>query len=377
MKRIVFILAVPLLVLTACGQSRSGSGPGTISLTAQQAALGRPEYFPRRIWAACDFELLRKDVVWTGELEHDNIPAYPGNSTALRARPAGPGGLRFLSVKPVSYPRMGGKNQVYFRYFIRGASSLTLEIFNLDRNDSHRVRVSGLRQGAWSETTLDFSAAQASGPVRGLIVQGERMNDLIFNVEPAREGIDCELVVDDVVCFSDDPEPQKVNEPFPRRVICVWDFDVLDYYHPWTHDHYQVLRQGEPLENDWGVCRAVANPENPDKRIRLVIDPPQAVGESTKLRFRYFLVSSAGLQVQIFDLTDLDNRHIVLPETGQGAWHWSILDFTRDGIKNNGLQTPFEAGNLVDDIFFLPRQAPGKEAELLIDEVVLYDAYSD
>ena len=50
------------------------------------------------------------------------------------------------------------------------------------------------------------------------------------------------------------------------------------------------------------------------------------------------------------------------------------LDFTADGIRNDGKDTPFAAGHKVDDLFFFI-QADGKEeVNLLIDEVVLYDA---
>ena len=76
----------------------------------------------------------------------------------------------------------------------------------------------------------------------------------------------------------------------------------------------------------------------------------------------------------IFDLTDRDNRHIVLANPVQGAWQQATLDFTADGKKNNGDQTPFEPGSLVDDIFFMAWPVNGGQVELLIDDLVLYDA---
>src|SRR5262245_45413558 len=69
----------------------------------------RPEHFPHRIWAACDFEGQTPDYGWFGRAETNVIPKYPGNATALSAAP---GPYRDFSavmtgVNPVPGPRMG------------------------------------------------------------------------------------------------------------------------------------------------------------------------------------------------------------------------------------------------------------------------------
>ena len=362
-----------VLVISACGVSREeGSLNAESGMAVLQATPGRPSAFPHRIWAACDFELSRNDVMWLGAYETADIPSYPGNRTAAGARPVPGGEMRFLGIKPSYYPRMGRANSIYFEYFLKGTGSISLQLFNQDKNLCHQARLTGLAEGEWSEATVDLSRVP-SGP-NGRIVEGERMDDLIMFVEPAQKGGTCELMVDDIICFSDNgKEETPSGEPFPRRVICLWSFDVVDNYHPWTHRNYWVLRKGEMPENDWGVAQALPQENKTGKRIRLIIDPPQQVGSTTKLRFRYFLKGTSSFQVQIFDLTDRDNRHIVIEGVEQGIWQWANLDFTKNGIKNDGNQTPFKVGNLVDDIFFFPLGA-GEDAELLIDEVVLYDA---
>ena len=80
------------------------------------------------------------------------------------------------------------------------------------------------------------------------------------------------------------------------------------------------------------------------------------------------------MTVQIFDLTDMDNRHIHLQGLRQGAWTTIYLDFTANATRNDGKKTPFAAGHKVDDIFFFLEGEEGREPQLLIDEVVLYDA---
>jgi hypothetical protein len=57
-----------------------------------------------------------------------------------------------------------------------------------------------------------------------------------------------------------------------------------------------------------------------------------------------------------------------------GAWQTVYVDFTRDARRNDGRHTPFAAGHLVDDLFWFVQPEGDREANLLIDEVVLFDA---
>jgi hypothetical protein len=120
----------------------------------------RPERFPHRIWAACDVEGQTPDYAWFGPTELKNIPLYPGNLTALTARPKSGG--KYSAVKtgmnPVPGPMMGKINKLYLRYFLTGTSEATFQHYSLSSNDNNHIRVSGLTQGKWSEVTLNFSA---------------------------------------------------------------------------------------------------------------------------------------------------------------------------------------------------------------------------
>lgn len=80
------------------------------------------------------------------------------------------------------------------------------------------------------------------------------------------------------------------------------------------------------------------------------------------------------MTVQLFDVTDKDNRHIHLKGLKEGAWQWAILDFTKDSKRNDGKDTPFAAGHKVDDIFFFVKPEKDKEVKLYVDEVTLFDA---
>ena len=103
----------------------------------------------------------------------------------------------------------------------------------------------------------------------------------------------------------------------------------------------------------------------------LQIDPIKAVGAHTRLRCRYHLTGTRRMTVQIFDATDMDNRHIHLRDLKAGEWQTRYLDFTKDARRNDGGNAPFSAGHQVDDLFFFVQPDGAEPVELLLDEVVL------
>ncbi len=357
-----FTVVAIVLSAGSCGLS------GPRNMPPAREAGPRPEAFPQRIWAACDFELLRKDVLWGARTERDNIPAYPANRFAAAARETAPG-VRALNVIFTSYPRVEAGSKLYFRYYLSGEGKLEVRLFNQSRQAWHRLRVTGLVRGRWAEATVDFGAAgdDAGG---GPLESGERVSEAMLVLHGPGD-----FMIDDLICFAGevrDGERQK----FPRRVIAVWGFDPVEYYHPWTHTDFRVNRKHSSLPHGWGAAEGLDTAGRGIKRIRLIIDPPQQVGSSTRVRYNYWLDNVGRLQPMIFDLTDSDNRHVVLNRQPRNRWLTGTLDFTRDGIRNDGNRTPFEAGSLVDDLFFLAWPADSSaEFTLMVDDVVLYDAY--
>ena len=81
------------------------------------------------------------------------------------------------------------------------------------------------------------------------------------------------------------------------------------------------------------------------------------------------------MTIQIFDATVQDNRHIDMTGLKEGQWTTAYVDFSRDSKRNDGTaDSPFSAGNKVDDLFFFVGGEGKVEVDLLVDEVVLYDA---
>jgi hypothetical protein len=354
---------------------------GRCSLRQHPECQGPPKTFPHRIWAACDFEGQTPDYAWFGPKETENIPSYPGNVTALGAEPGSGGDAAALKtgVNPVPGPMMGKVNQLCLRYHLTGASEAVFQHYSLSTNDNNHICVSGLTQGEWSRLTLNFTdnAARNDGTPGVPFKEGERMDDFQLYVgKPGDKG--CKVLIDDVIFFANDPALPPETEPFPNRVIFLAAFDTgID---PASKPKYwpgelEIVteKQGAPEGSYWGVGRAVARSDGKGKWIRLQIAPPRPVGERTRLRFRYQLSGAASVTAQIFDATDNDNRHIRLADLEQDAWKTVYLDFAKDAKRNDGGDTPFAAGHVVDDLFFFVEPESDPDVEFFIDEVVLYD----
>jgi hypothetical protein len=376
-------VAVMGLAVMSLGAGQEKPKPAPRQRGVAKVEVTRPASFPHRIWAACDFEGQTPDYAWFGPTETKNIPPYPGNATALTVhpRPQGNFSARKTGFNPVPGPMMGKVNKLYLRYYLKGTTEALFQHYSLSSNDNNHIHVSGLTEGKWSEATLDFThdARRNDGTPGIPFKEGERMDDFQLYIGKPNDGKNYELCIDDAIFFAEDPDLPAEKEPFPNRVIFLAAFDTgIDPKSKpkyWPGEFEVVTRTtGAPERAYWGVARAVPRKEGKGKWIRLQIAPPRPVGAHTKLRFRYRLTGTAAMTVQVFDLTDNDNRHIHLKGLPQAAWTWANLDFTTDGKRNDGKQTPFAAGHKVDDLFFFLEPAGNQEVNLHIDEVVLYDA---
>jgi hypothetical protein len=386
MNRLFSIPCLPLAIAAAlalaveAAPDEAKSAPSTRG--SAKAEGSRPARFPHRIWAACDFEGQTPDYAWFGPAESKNIPAYAGNVTALGSRP-GPRNVssRMTGVNPVPGPMMGKVNKLCLRYFLKGTTEALFQHFSLSSNDNNHVRVSGLIEGKWSDATVNFTrdGRRNDGTPGVPFKEGERMDDFQLYVGRAGDGKDYQLVIDDVIFFAEDPDLPPEKEPFPNRVIFLAAFDTgIDAKRKpkyWPGEFDVVTKsKGAPEGSYWGVARAVPRKDGKGKWIRLQIAPHRPVGAHTKLRFRYHLTGASSLIAQVFDVTDQDNRHVRLTGLEQGKWNFAIVDFTKDGKRNDGKDAPFAAGHKVDDLFFFVEPEKGREVELFIDEVVLFDA---
>lgn len=343
---------------------------------AALAATNRPASFPHRIWAACDFERRTPDYGWFGRAETNRIPRYPGNRTALGVgeRPYGNVSAAMSGINPVPGPRMGKENWLYLRYFLTGVSTATFQHFSLSQEDNWNVRVSGLTQGVWAEAAMNFTRdARRNDGSSKPFGEGDRMDDFKLMAGLPGEASGCELFIDDVIFFANDPSLPPEPEPFPRRVIFLAAFDTGPKEKYWPGDF--ELIENPPAGAFWRAARSVPRKDRGGQFIALPIEPVSPAGERTRLRFRYHLKGASAMTVQIFDATVQDNRHIRLDGLKQEAWTTTYVNLARDSRRNDGTpNSAFTAGNLVDALFFFVEGAGAPDATLFIDEVVLYDA---
>jgi inosine-uridine nucleoside N-ribohydrolase len=97
--------------------------------------------------------------------------------------------------------------------------------------------------------------------------------------------------------------------------------------------------------------------------------PGPPMGKQTRLSFRYWLRGSDSLRVQIYSLTNGYHRHLVVTGLPQGRWESATVDMTL-ARRPDGTGGPLAEGERIDDIQFYADPS----AELLIDDIVLYDA---
>jgi purine nucleosidase len=99
--------------------------------------------------------------------------------------------------------------------------------------------------------------------------------------------------------------------------------------------------------------------------------PGPPMGKKPHLSFRYFLNGTDTLRVQIYSLTKGYHRCLTLTGLPQGKWMDGNVNM-QDARKPDGTGGPLSENERIDDIQFYadPR------AEMLIDDIVLYDAAS-
>ena len=97
--------------------------------------------------------------------------------------------------------------------------------------------------------------------------------------------------------------------------------------------------------------------------------PGPPMGKNTRLAFRYKLVGTDHLRVQLYSLTNGYHRYLSVRDLPQDTWQSGAVDMT-EMRRPDGTGGPLSENERIDDIQFYvdPR------AQVLIDDVVLYDA---
>lgn len=162
---------------------------------------------------------------------------------------------------------------------------------------------------------------------------------------------------------------------FPAKVHVIEDYET-DIEKRWW-----MAGKGETVNlspENQRACRAVLTLDfddlqgDPRAMYRAVIFNPvpgPPMGPNTRLSFKYKLTGTDQLRVQLYSLTNGYHRYLSLKDLPQGQWQSATVDMTKMR-RPDGTGGPLAEDERIDDIQFYidPR------AELLIDDIVLYDA---
>lgn len=162
---------------------------------------------------------------------------------------------------------------------------------------------------------------------------------------------------------------------FPAQVHVVEDYDTDIEKRWWLAGK---LEQKDVLPGGGRACRATLTQDFDDRQgdtkatYRAVVFNPvpgPPMGPNTRLAFRYKITGTDRLRVQLYSLSNGYHRYLSLAGLPTGRWESAAVDMTQMR-RPDGTGGPLAADERIDDIQFYidPR------GELLIDDIVLYDA---
>jgi inosine-uridine nucleoside N-ribohydrolase len=189
--------------------------------------------------------------------------------------------------------------------------------------------------------------------------------------------------VDRVGKFGPETLPEKPKNAskliapgnFPARVHVAEDYDT-DIEKRWWMCGKAETKDGRPgglraqravLTQDFDDRQG--NMKTMDRAVIFNPVPGPPMGPNTRLRFSYKLTGTDTIRVQLYSLTNGYHRYLSVSGLEQGKWLDGCVDMTQMR-RPDGTGGPLAADERIDDIQFYidPR------AELLIDDIVLFDA---
>jgi hypothetical protein len=169
------------------------------------------EPFPNRVIFLAAFDTgidpKSKPKYWPGEFnvltESKGAPddSYWGVAQAVPHQETRGKWIR-LEIRP---PRpVGAHTKLRFRYFLKGTSAMTVQVFDATDGDNRHLHMKGLKPGAWQWAILDFTKdAKRNDGNDTPFAAGHKVDDLFFLVRPEGDS-EVQLYVDEVTLFDAD-----------------------------------------------------------------------------------------------------------------------------------------------------------------------------
>lgn len=331
----------------AAGPAVLPKAPGNLSTVIPRRGL------PNRVHCFEDYETDIEKRWWmSGKAETANVP--PGSKRACRGVLTldfddlqGDMKTMYTAVifNPVPGPPMGKNPRLSFRYWLKGADTLRVQIYSLTNGYHRYLSLTGLPQERWESATVDMTAVRRPDGSGGPLAENERIDDVQFYVDPRAE-----LLIDDMVLYDEAAPGEK--RPFPKNLHFTGVFDTGKQGKEWPGTFDIVDKAGY----FWKAARAVNHPELGVPWIRLHLRGDRPLGQMTRLSFRYRLSGADSLQVRLKNKTAGEGPLVELKSLRKGEWAEATADFPA-GLKS------------AEEIhFLLPRGA-----ELLVDDALLFE----
>jgi hypothetical protein len=314
-------------------------GCGSPAARPQEA----PERFPHRVHAAEDFETDIEQRWWlAGKLETETVP--PGSRRACRGTNSkdfddkmGDPKARYTAVifNPVPGPPMGRLPRLRFRYWLRGADRIRVQIYSLTNNYHRRLELTDLPQGEWRQHQVDMRLLRRPDGSGGPLSENERIDDIQFYVDPSAE-----LIVDDIVLY--DGAARAEPEPFPSRILFTGWFDTGKQGQEWPGE-YEIVAHEKP--QTWKAARSV------NGRVRLSLRGARPVENRTlRAGFRYRLAGAEEFSVVVLSGAS-ESTPAVVRRKGDG-WQELRLELPGDFREVDGLRftAPPDGTLWLDDV---------------------------
>jgi inosine-uridine nucleoside N-ribohydrolase len=321
--------------------------------------------FPNRVHAFEDYETNIEKRWWmSGVLETANVP--PGSKRACRGVLTqdfddlqGDMKTMYTAVifNPVPGPPMGKQPRLSFRYWLKGTDTLRVQIYSLTKGYHRCLTLKGLPQAKWQSATVDMTHVRRPDGTGGPLSENERIDDVQFYVDPRAD-----LIIDDMVLY-DAPVPNE-QRPFPRKILFTGLFDTGKQGKEWPGT-FEIVKNGY----FWNAAKSVASKVPGSNELRVGLRGSRPLGDATELFFRYRLAGTDTVEVRLHNKS-LGTDHIVpLKGLKKGEWAETTINFSTDSVDKNGTKLLPRSGDLVDEVSFWL----GAEAELLVDDLLLYE----
>ena len=299
---------------------------------------------PHRVHAVENYETDIEKRWWmAGRIETGNVP--PGGGRACRGTLAinfdgrmGDQSRMYTAVifNPVPGPPVGKNPRISFRYWIKGADWLRVQIYSLSRGFHRYLRLKGLPQGEWKTATVDMTASRRPDGSGGGLSGNERIDDIQFYTDPGAE-----LIIDDIALY--DAAPPEASEPFPKAMVFTGGFDTGRHGREWP-GRFEIVGHEPPRA--WKAARST---EEGDLRVSLRGARP--LGTTTALRFQCRIDGADRLWAEL-----AHRGHGVagvhLDGLEPGKWRWVKVEFSSPGRYADEIRFRLPSGGrlTVDDL---------------------------